>query len=70
MLVDEYDSDILPLLCEPVESIFYGRLFCFVIYHKEIPLRVRWFGNVANTGEKNTRNRAIDVNELRSNCIG
>lgn len=52
MLVDKDYANILPLFREFVECVLNRRLLCLVVDYKEIPLRIRRFCDVTNTGEK------------------
>lgn len=46
MLVDEYNGNILPLLCEAVKRALNGRVVRLAVYDEEVLLRVRGRGDV------------------------
>ena len=46
VLVDQYDRNVLPLLCELVECFLDGGLLSFGIDDKVVLLRVRSFGDM------------------------
>ena len=51
MLVDQDYTNVLSLLCEPCKSLLYLRIFGLMVNDKEIPLCIRWLGNVADACE-------------------
>jgi len=46
MLIDQENSNILPLSCESVESFFDSRIIRLAVNDEEILLRIRWLGDM------------------------
>jgi hypothetical protein len=46
MLIDQQNTNILPLSCESVESFFDGGIIRLAIHDEEILLRIRWLGDM------------------------
>lgn len=46
MLVDQQNTNILPLSCEPVESFFDGCVIRLAVDDEEVLLRIRWLGDM------------------------
>jgi hypothetical protein len=46
MLVDQENTNILPLSGEPVESFFDGRVFGLAVDDQEVLLRIWWLSDM------------------------
>ena len=51
MLVDQDDSDVLPLSSELCERFLDLRLFGLVVHYQKVASRIRWFGDMANASK-------------------
>jgi hypothetical protein len=48
MLIDQEDPNVLPLCCEPLESLFDGCIVSLVIDNEKVLLRIWRWRNMLN----------------------